>query len=113
MSKLRRHAVAVANASRLVCRQTHLANELAFLCGLLHDLGAALSLIVLADVRPPQRPPPSEMVENAVNDAHADASVLICGLWRLAPEVRRVLAHHHFPVIKRSAQPTRLRRGPR
>lgn len=105
MEALRKHAVAVAQASRLIARQTSMSDEMAFLCGLLHDIGAAMSLIVLADVRPPKRPPEFEHVRKAVGEVHSDASALLCDLWKLSPEIRMILSHHHSPVIKGMAHP--------
>ncbi len=105
MEAIRKHSVAVAHAGRLLARQTSLPDELVFLCGLLHDIGAAMSLIVLADVKPPKRPPPFEAAKAAVAQMHADASALLCDLWRLPAEMRLVLSHHHSPIIKGVAHP--------
>jgi HD-like signal output (HDOD) protein len=105
MEALRKHSVAVAHAARLIGRQTAFGDELAFLCGLLHDIGAAMCLIILADVKPPKKPPAFEHVKGAIDDAHADASALLCDLWKLPADVRWVLAKHHAPVIQGQPHP--------
>jgi putative nucleotidyltransferase with HDIG domain len=99
MDQLRLHSVAVAHVARLVCRATSLPDEYAFLCGLLHDVGIAAGLIVLADVRPPQRPPPFAEVVRPVLEAHTEAAAIVCRAWRLPPDVTMVVEHHHFPRI--------------
>jgi putative nucleotidyltransferase with HDIG domain len=99
MDQLRLHSVAVAHVARLVCRATALPDEYAFLCGLLHDVGIAAGLIVLADVRPPNRPPPFDEVVRPVLEAHTEAAAIVCRAWRLPPDVTMVVEHHHFPRI--------------
>lgn len=99
MDPLRLHSVAVAHVARLVCRATSLPDEYAFLCGLLHDVGIAAGLIVLADVRAPNRPPPFDEVAQPVLEAHTEAAAIVCRAWRLPPDVTMVVEHHHFPRI--------------
>ncbi len=105
MDALRNHSVAVAHVSRLVCRATALPDEYAFLCGLLHDVGIAASLIVLADVRPPKRPLPLADVEKPVFEVHADASAIVCSTWKLPPDVCLVVQHHHHPRVGGKVHP--------
>ncbi len=99
MDALRNHSVAVAHVARLVCRATSLPDEYAFLCGLLHDVGIAAGLIVLADVRAPKAPPPLFEIQRPVIEAHAEAGTIVCASWKLPPDVCLVIEHHHHPTI--------------
>lgn len=105
MEALRTHAVAVAHASRLISKAAGMPDDMAFLCGLLHDIGAAMGLIVLADVKPPKKPPAFEDVQRAVADVHSDASALLCDLWGLSSEMKTILSHHHSPVVEGVVHP--------
>src|SRR5258706_1122386 len=73
MQALQQHSTAVAYIARKVCERTgHAADaQQAFLCGLLHDIGIVMSMIVLADPtriaaapggEPPAAPPAFEKV---------------------------------------------------
>ncbi len=105
MNALRVHSVAVASVARLVCRTTSLPDEYAFLCGLLHDVGIAAGLIVLADVRPPMQPPSVDEIQDAVIAAHTEAAGIVCAAWKLPADVRLVVEHHHHPRIAGAVHP--------
>ncbi|MFO0556256.1 MAG: HDOD domain-containing protein [Polyangiaceae bacterium] len=103
MEQQRRHAVATAHASRLVCRATALPDEYAFLCGLLHDVGFVAVLIALSEpnngIRGPAGALPYDVVRDAAMAVHTHAGALICDAWRLPQEVKLVVQHHHQPRI--------------
>ena len=48
---------ATAHLCRILCKYTSLEGEYAFLCGLLHDVGIAATLIAFADTGPRKRAP--------------------------------------------------------
>jgi putative nucleotidyltransferase with HDIG domain len=98
MEELRTHSMVVAHASRIVCRYTSLDAEYAFMCGLLHDVGKAGALIVLAENV--ARPPPLEDVWHAIEDVHAEASQVMARQWGLAAEVSLVVGAHHTVRIE-------------
>lgn len=104
MEQLRKHAIAVAHASRLVARQTSLHDEVAFLCGLLHDIGAVVSLIVLTEGRG-SAPPPFARIKRSVDEVHSEASSIVAQAWMLPADVRLALEHHHMPLIRQMAHP--------
>ncbi len=98
MNRLRRHSAAVAHISRLVARRTSLFDEYAFLCGLLHDAGIAASIVVLAEKKPGKNAaplPPFEEVWPAIRAAHERAAEVLGNVWKLPPDVTRVISHHH------------------
>lgn len=104
MARLRRHSVATANIARIVCRYTSIYDEYAFLCGLLHDVGIAACMIVLAETRVPARG--SFALEwPAIRRVHGEASRSICEIWRLPADVAFAVAHHHDSAEGRVLHP--------
>jgi HD-like signal output (HDOD) protein len=94
LEQLRRHSTSVAYLSRAVCRFASLESELAFLCGLLHDVGIAASLVVLAE-DPELRSIGVEHVLAAIDEVHCEATGQLARLWKLPPETHVVLERHH------------------
>ncbi|HEY6878967.1 MAG TPA: HDOD domain-containing protein [Polyangiales bacterium] len=109
MEQLRRHSTAIAHLSRLVAQQTSIPLEYAFLCGLLHDVGAVAILSVLGE-RTPGAPAESnltdQVLETVMNEAHAEASQLVAKIWKLPSDLQIVLAHHHSVTAGGYAHPT-------
>jgi HD-like signal output (HDOD) protein len=97
MERLRAHGTATAHIARFVCRETAIYDEYAFLCGLLHDVGMAASLIVLASGRVRANVPSFEKAWPAVCDAHEEAGAALCTLWKLPADVAYVVGAHHQP----------------
>lgn len=96
MNELRRHSVAVAHLARVLGRETGVVSDSAFLCGLLHDVGIATSLIAIVESTPPGADPPAfEVVWPAVARVHQYAGGLVASLWRFPSEVTFVLERHH------------------
>ncbi len=95
MAAVRRHVLATAHLTRLVCRHTDVDNDNAFLCGLFHDIGIALSLLTIAEGRRREELPSPDAMLVALRDAHAEIGGLFCWLWHLPPELRVVVERHH------------------
>jgi HD-like signal output (HDOD) protein len=95
MERLRRHSIATAHLSRLVSRFTPMEAEFAFLCGLLHDVGIACSLLALAEAPRGEKRPELSLAWPAIDALHEEASGIIARLWNLPPDVQHVVAHHH------------------
>lgn len=94
MARISRHSTATAHVMRAICRQTRVESEYAFLCGLLHDVGYAASLLALAE-DPKMRLVPYEKVSPVLDEVHEEASGLLARMWKLPEPVQRVVAHHH------------------
>jgi putative nucleotidyltransferase with HDIG domain len=94
LEQLRRHSTTVAYLARAVCRFATLESELAFLCGLLHDVGIAASLVVLAE-DPELRSIGVDHVLTAVDEVHCEATGQLARLWKLPAETHLVLERHH------------------
>ncbi len=104
MERLRRHSIAVAHLSRVVGRYTPIEAEFAFLCGLLHDVGFACSLLALADSRRGALPDLA-FAWPVIDAMHEEASGLIARLWNLPPDVQHVVSHHHQIVVQGYVHP--------
>ncbi|MDH5491033.1 MAG: HDOD domain-containing protein, partial [Myxococcales bacterium] len=87
-------AVLVARAARRVAALSRLDPDLAFLAGLLHDVGRARCYRILARRR--LRRDPIE-VEEAVEMLHAQAGAELAEAWNLPPAVAEACAHHAAP----------------
>jgi HD-like signal output (HDOD) protein len=72
---------------------------MAFLCGLLHDIGMAATLLVLSD-RPKEEPSITPAVlDEVLRQTHQEVSGMIAQLWKLPADVQMVVANHHtFPA---------------
>jgi putative nucleotidyltransferase with HDIG domain len=115
MQTLQQHSTAVAYVARKVCERTgHAADaQHAFLCGLLHDIGMAMSMLVLAAPARTGRgsggeaqasPPAFDKVLPAILRVHEPAGGILGHLWRLPPEVILVISSHHkLPPVRDNA----------
>jgi putative nucleotidyltransferase with HDIG domain len=92
---VRRHSTATAYIARAVAHAARLPTELAFLCGLLHDVGVVACLLVFARPRPGGAVPAFELVWPVVEPLHQGVSARLASLWKLPEEVGRVIGHHH------------------
>ncbi|HEX5656522.1 MAG TPA: HDOD domain-containing protein, partial [Polyangiales bacterium] len=108
MEQIRRHSTAVAHLARLVAQQTSIPLDYAFLCGLLHDVGAAAILLLLGERQPGQAQEllAPEVLAQVMEDTHAEASALIAKIWKLPGDLQLVLEHHHQITSGGYAHPT-------
>jgi putative nucleotidyltransferase with HDIG domain len=99
MGSLRRHSSMTAQLARLVCRQTSVMDEYAFMCALLHDVGmAAGAAVVGKDV-------PAEIAWPAIQEVHGEIGGLLTLAWKLPPDVTVVVQNHHTLRIDGFAHP--------
>jgi putative nucleotidyltransferase with HDIG domain len=106
MEEMRRHSTACAHLCRLIATRKGVAADTAFLCGLLHDIGMAATLLVLAE-RPKDEPaiaPP--VLDEILRETHQEVSGMIAQLWKLPAEIADVLANHHSGQVR--GQPNEL-----
>ena len=89
MGSLRRHSGMTAQLARLVCRQTSVMDEYAFMCALLHDVGMAAGAAAVG------KGVPAEIAWPAILEVHAEISGMLTQAWRLPPDVTLVVQHHH------------------
>jgi HD-like signal output (HDOD) protein len=95
MEQIRTQSTMCAHLCRLIASRKALSTETAFLCGLLHDIGMAATLLVLSD-RPKDEPSINPAVlDEVLRQTHQEVSGMIAQLWKLPAEVQHVLAGHH------------------
>jgi len=92
--RLRKHCVATAELSRLVCRQTSLFDDSAYLCGLLHDVGIAGCLLAIGCARNSNPEQEFRRIWPAIRGAQSKFALHVAVLWDLPEELRLVLSHH-------------------
>jgi len=105
MEAIRRHSVAVAHATRLVASRTGVAEEHAFLFGLLHDVGYVAMVHEVAAMRREGATVDLESNAAAVHSIHEDAGAKVAKLWKLAPDLCVAIASHGSPTIDGYAHP--------
>ena len=106
METIRRHSTVVAHLARMVAKETSIPLDYAFLCGLLHDVGAAAVLLLLGDTAIRGEPLPPDLLGRVLGGAHAEASQIIAKQWKLPDDLQLVLAYHHNVTIGGYAHPT-------
>ncbi len=88
------HSHRVAQLSRMVARMTPFESELAFLTGLLHDVGMAGALLLAAELKLDQDAPVIALV-GAANSIHQKLGAKMVTEWGMPPEVSFAIASHH------------------
>lgn len=94
MASVARHSTVTAYITRIVCRRAAIDADLAFICGLLHDIGFAGLLLAVAHTEG-QDAPPLALLWKDVDRLHERASLLLTERWGLPPIVSEVVGHHH------------------
>jgi putative nucleotidyltransferase with HDIG domain len=95
MEDVRRHSTACAHLARMLSSATGISSEYAFLCGLLHDIGMAASLIVLGEQQTGGAALDPMLLGMILKRCHQEASMVIATLWKLPGDVQLVVGHHH------------------
>jgi putative nucleotidyltransferase with HDIG domain len=98
--RLYRHALATSLATQLIGRPLGLDPDLAFLAGLVHDLGSVAMLSIAADVTRHTRGQ-AKISAATLADAdrllHARIGALIAQAWGFGEELVAAVEHHHQP----------------
>ncbi len=105
LGEIGEHSRRVGHFARIVCRATAVDAEYAFLCGLLHEVGASALLAVAGENRElSQRGSPTEYLD-AVVSAHGEAAAAIARFWELPAEIAFVLRNHHYVRMQGHSHP--------
>jgi HD-like signal output (HDOD) protein len=92
MNRLRRHSALTAELVQQVCRLSVGLEQYAFLCGLLHDVGIAASILALSELL---LRPPFDVALPIIESIHEGASEVVSRIWKLPPDIGLVLSLHH------------------
>jgi putative nucleotidyltransferase with HDIG domain len=70
--------------------------ELAFICGLLHDIGKTVLLDMLGDymLLPEAR-------DRLIEESHAEVGYLLAEKWNFGDDIKAVIRYHHTPELAR------------
>lgn len=91
------HGTVTAHAAKSVCRRAGLPGEHAFLTGLVHDVGFAALLGIVAE-RPALKALPVEQLVPPLDALHAEASALLVRAWEIPGPVAALVEAHHEPL---------------
>lgn len=96
LGALWRHSVLTGFYTKEIARLRRRNVEIAFLCGLLHDIGKAVLLdhVDRLAARQGLAMPGEEMLA-AVHDQHVAAGVMLATAWKLPDQVAEAIACHH------------------
>lgn len=94
MDRLSWHSIATAYVMRSLARRARVDPDYAFLCGLLHDIGIAASLLALSDDARGEALPFEELGP-VLDEVHQDASGMVTRLWSIPAEIQQLVATHH------------------
>lgn len=94
IDKVWKHCRTTAYISRIVCRYASIDAELAFLCGLMHDIGTAGAVMLLAGDKRVDPAAPETFA--AVRAVHNLAGTAITKRWGLDFDIQHAVGHHHM-----------------
>ncbi|MBK7949205.1 MAG: HDOD domain-containing protein [Deltaproteobacteria bacterium] len=106
MNGLRRHSLATGHLARSLAECSSVASELAYVAGLLHDVGIAGVLHVLTerDIELGPLPPPS-VLWPAIERIHGRVGAIMARHWGFAPEIALAIEVHHDQPAGLDASP--------
>ena len=94
LTSVAQHSTLTAYITRIVCRRAAIDADLAFICGLLHDVGFAGLLLAVKHVEGSAAPPLAPLWPH-VDQLHERASYLLVQRWGLPRDVVEIVGHHH------------------
>jgi len=80
-----------------VCQILRFETDLAYLCGLLHDMGEAIILSIIGTTCRMRGidPPAIDKLTATIRQLHARVGALVCSAWKLPTRIVDAVAHHH------------------
>ncbi|MDJ0762258.1 MAG: HDOD domain-containing protein [Myxococcota bacterium] len=99
MRRLFSAAQAAGLIARKTCQMLRFESEMAYLCGLLHDMGEAIILSVIAEAQREKRAALPELttLRPVLDLLHATAGARVCSKWGLPELITDAVRHHHSP----------------
>jgi len=93
MATCARFSLAAALFAKAIARERRSNVEVAFLCGLMHNLGDTTVLFLLNK----RKGLPEEVVETCLDELRVEAGSAVAKTWRLPTTVRAAVAFHRCP----------------
>ena len=90
--KVLQHSLVCGMIARQITRDIRGDFELAFICGLLHDIGKTILLDMLCDYKLQQNEQ-----ERLIKEHHAEVGYLLASKWNFGDDIKAVIRFHHFP----------------
>jgi putative nucleotidyltransferase with HDIG domain len=92
IKKVLQHCLVCGMIAREITRDMGGNFELAFICGLLHDIGKTILLDMLGDymLLPDAR-------ERLIEENHAEVGYLLAEKWNFGSDIKEVIRYHHTP----------------
>lgn len=92
IKKVLQHCLVCGMIAREITRDMGGNFELAFICGLLHDIGKTILLDKLGDymLRP-------EAQERLIEENHAEVGYLLAQKWNFGNDIKDIIRYHHSP----------------
>lgn len=95
-----RHSLVCGMISRQIARDMGVNYELAFMCGLLHDIGKTVMMDMLYDYMLS-----ADIRTRVIEENHSEIGHLLAKKWNFGEEIQECILYHHAPdqaVINRS-----------
>lgn len=111
MSRVWEHSVAAAHIAREIARHKRLADEDAFLCGLLHDTGKPLLLESMDKIAKRHEDPDvftPHLVDEVLRDFHEQVGGLVARAWGFSDLLYGAIRYHHEYEAAGEARPMAL-----
>ena len=92
IKKVLQHSLVCGMIARQITRDIRGNFELAFICGLLHDIGKTILLDMLCDykLQPIEK-------ERLIKENHAEVGYLLAKKWNFGDDIKAVIRYHHTP----------------
>jgi putative nucleotidyltransferase with HDIG domain len=104
MQAERKHALGAAMLCRHICKMISIDPEMAFMCGLLHDIGKPVAIGVIAEALKKNKKalPQTEEVNKLLVEVHTEIGERVTRLWKLPSAIVEAVSLHHHPWEKGS-----------
>ncbi|MEO8877071.1 MAG: diguanylate cyclase [Polyangiaceae bacterium] len=102
-------SVRTAVAARMLAKRIAPTYDLAYLCGLLHDIGEARLYRILAEL--PEAQHLGDAVSAIVQRHHEAAGAEVARVWKLPGDILTACEKHHDVPIERAPMPVRIVMG--
>lgn len=90
--KVLRHSLVCGMIARQIARDMGNNYELAFMCGMLHDIGKTVMLDMLYDYMLS-----AELKAKIIEDHHTEIGCLLAKKWNFSEDIQECIRYHHLP----------------